>query len=83
MINELRSHGADGYIIRAQIHMLMTPEAYLINPISFPERYADSYRNELDSFHKCYYNKTERIKVTLQDCLNCFHIIKACKLSLS
>ena len=73
-------YGADG-TVSVQNPYDETPELF-DKPISFPERYADSYQNELAHFINVI-KKKERIKVTLQDCLNCFHIIKACKLSFS
>ena len=49
-------------------------------PISFPERYNDSYINELTHFLNVIQQKVE-IKVTLDDCINCLRIVEACEKS--
>ena len=49
-------------------------------PISFPERYYQSYGNELQHFLDCIEGK-EDIRVTKDDCLNVHYIIDACEKS--
>lgn len=46
-------------------------------PISFSERYAQSYKNELEHFYNVIM-QTEPIKVNMWDCLNAFSVVKAC-----
>jgi len=50
------------------------------NPISFPERYNDSYINELTHFLNVI-QKKETIQVTFDDCINNLRIIEACEKS--
>lgn len=47
-------------------------------PISFPTRYKDSYINELQHIINVI-KKKEKIKVTKNDCINCFRIVEACE----
>jgi len=47
------------------------------SPISFQERYHDSYVNELDHFIDVVEGK-DTLRVTLQDCLNSQRIVEAC-----
>ena len=75
-------YGADGDLCINNPYANTNMTANSNTPISFPERYATSYQNELIHFLNVI-QKTERIKVTQYDCLNCFHIIKACELSIS
>jgi len=50
------------------------------NPISFPQRYSESYSNELEHFIQCVEGH-EIVKITQNDCLNVYHIVNACELS--
>ncbi len=47
-------------------------------PISFAQRYNDSYINELLHFLDVIQNET-KIKVSLDDCINCLRIVEACE----
>jgi len=49
--------------------------------ISFPERYRESYKNELQAFCDCLENDTSPL-VTKDDCLTTYTIIKACEKSV-
>lgn len=53
-----------------------TPELF-DEPISFGERYAQSYKNELEHFCNVIMQYVS-IKVNMWDCLNAFSIVKAC-----
>ena len=50
------------------------------NPISFPERYNYSYKEELKHFVNVINNK-EKIIISEEDCLNCYDILEACEKS--
>jgi inositol oxygenase len=52
------------------------------HPISFPERYAESYKNELTHFLNVIQQK-ELPKIKMEDCLNCLNIVKACETSFN
>ena len=47
-------------------------------PISFQERYSESYENELTHFLNVI-QKKETIKVSMDDCLNCLRVVEACE----
>ena len=48
------------------------------DPISFQQRYKDSYNNELLHFLNVINNK-EQLKINMEDCINCLQIIEACE----
>tara|TARA_B100000524_G_scaffold336735_1_gene226896 strand:- start:3151 stop:4896 length:1746 start_codon:yes stop_codon:yes gene_type:complete len=49
---------------------------------SFPERYEQAFKNELDEFYKCIKNNTLPI-VTCEDCISNFIIAQACEESIN
>ena len=57
-----------------------TPELF-DEPISFGERYAQSYKNELEHFCNVIMQYVS-IKINVWDCLNAFSIVKACETSI-
>lgn len=58
-------------------------EQYTSNPISFPEKYAQSYINELNYLIKAIYNNVSvnDLLITKKTCLSCYDIVEACEQS--
>lgn len=48
------------------------------DPISFPERYDLSYKNELNYIYELILTKKENM-ITKKDCINCLRIVEACE----
>ncbi len=75
---------AQSYDQRVEIQgdqgMLFSKNFSKDHPISFPERYAESYIKELDYFIEII-KSNEKSCITLQDCLNNFIIAESCQKS--
>jgi inositol oxygenase len=68
------------YGINGKLNMENPYSDFSSVPISFQERYKDSYINELTHFLNVIHN-LEPIKVTLEDCINNLRIVSACEKS--